>query len=116
VDDHDLFRELLGVVLEHHAGFGESIHAGSLPEARYALNERRIDFDLAVVNLDLPDGNGFEVLEELRQVAFGLPVICVTANRDHGLRVRALEAGASEVIAATASREEIVATVRRLGR
>ena len=119
VDDHSVFRAALGIVLERRAGFGESVHAGSLAEARRALEDRRngrkSQFDLAVVDLDLPSGDGFELLEELREAAPGVPVIAVTASPDSDLRARALGAGASEVLATTASGEEVVATAKRLG-
>lgn len=116
MDDHDLFREGLGVVLERRAGFGGSVHAGSLAEARRALSESTNGrFGLTVVDLDLPVGGGLELLEELRQAAPGVPVLGITANRDRGLRARALEAGASEVLVLSASGEEIVAAARRLG-
>ena len=120
VDDHDLFREVLGVVLEHHAGFGRSVHAGSLAEVRRALNSREEgrgsdEFDLAVVDLDLPGGDGIELLEELREAAPGVPVLGITADGAHGPRAQALRAGASEVLATTASGKEIVAAARRLG-
>lgn len=119
VDDHGVFREVLGVVLERHAGFGESVHAGSLVEARRALDDRRNGcgswFDLAIVDLDLPGGGGLELLEELREAAPGVPVMGVTANPEQGLRLRALEAGASEVLATTVSGKEIIAAAWRLG-
>ena len=119
VDDHGAFREALGVVLEHHASFAKSVQAESLAQARQALsdsrNGRENGFDLAVVDLDLPGGDGFGLLEELREAAPGVPVIAVTANPDHGLRARASEAGASEVLATAASGEEVIATARRLG-
>ena len=116
VDDHGVFRELLGVVLAHHAGFAESIQAESLAQARRALDDHGGDeVDLAVVDLDLPGGDGFELLEELREAAPGVPVIVVTASTDQGSRARASEAGASEVLATSASGEEVVAAARRLG-
>lgn len=117
VDDHGVFREVLGIVLEHHAGFGESVHASSLAEARRALNvlkNGRGEFGLAVVDLDLPGGEGFEFLDELREAAPGIPVIAITTSMDRDLRARASEAGAREVLATTASGEEIVAAARRL--
>ena len=119
VDDHDLFREVLGVVLEHHAGFGGSVHAGSLAEARRALDDRKEGrgswFGLAIVDLDLPGGGGLELLEKLRQAAPDVPVMGVTANPKQGPRDRALGVGASEVIVLSTSGEEIVAAARRLG-
>ncbi len=119
VDGHDLFREVLGVVLERHAGFGGSVHAGSLAEARRVLDGckegRGGRFGLAVVDLGLPGGGGLELLEELRKAAPGVPVLGITADGDHGLCARAMEAGASEVLATSASGEEVVAAARRLG-
>jgi len=120
VDDHGLFREVLGVVLERRAGFDECFRAGSPTEARRALGEHKEGrvgrrFDLAVVNLDLPGGGGLELLEELREAAPGVPVLGITANGDRGLRARALETGASEVLVLSASGEEVVAAARRLG-
>jgi DNA-binding NarL/FixJ family response regulator len=120
VDDHNLFREVLGVVLERRAGLGGSVHAGSLSEARRALEARKEGrgsrrFDLAVVNLDLAGGGGIELLEEMREAAPGVPVLGITANGDRGLRARALGAGASEVLVLCASGEEVLAAARRLG-
>jgi DNA-binding NarL/FixJ family response regulator len=120
VDDHDLFREVLGVVLERRAGLGGSVHAGSPAEARRALGDHKegrvsCRFDLAVVNLDLPGGGGLELLEELRQAAPEVPVLGITANGDHDLRAQALGAGADEVLVLSASGEEVIAAARRLG-
>ena len=121
MDDHGLFREVLGVVLEHRAGFDECVRAGSPAEARRTLHGRKEGraegrrFDLAVVDLDLPDGGGIELLGELREAAPGVPVLGITANGDRGLRARALGAGAGEVLVLSASGGEVVAAARRLG-
>ena len=113
MDDHGLFREVLGLVLERRAGFGKSVHAGSPAEARRTLDDQPGGVDLVIVDLDLP-GN-LDLLEELRQAAPGVPVLGITANGNHGIRARALGAGASEVLVLSASGEEIVAAARRLG-
>ena len=115
VDDHDLFREVLGVVLERHAGFSESVQAGSLAQARRALDDHARGVDLAVVDLDLPGGEGLALVEELCGASPGVAVVGVTASSDGGLRARALEAGAGEVLATSASGEEVIAAARRLG-
>ena len=113
VDDHGLFREVLGVVLERRVGFDKSVHAGSPAEARRALDDQPGGVDLVVVDLDLP--GDLDLLEELRQAAPEIPVLGITANGDHGLRSRALGAGASEVLVLSASGEEVIAAARRLG-
>lgn len=114
VDDNGLFREVLGVVLEHRVGF-ESVHAGSLAAARGVLDGRAGGVDLVVVDLGLPDGGGYELVEELRAVWPGVRVIGLGAGPDAASRARALGAGASEVLAMSASGEEIVAAAKRLG-
>ncbi len=116
VDDQDLFREVLGIVLEHHAGFEESLHAGSSAAARRILDERASGLDLAIVNLDLPDGGGFALLEEMSVASPGVPVVGMSVSPDRDLRARALGAGASEMLATSASGEEIIAAARRLGK
>ena len=115
VDDYDLFREVLGVVLERHAGFSESVQAGSLAQARRALDDHARGVDLAVVDLDLPGGEGLALVEELCGASPEVAVVGVTASPNHGLRARALEAGAGEVLATSASGEEVIAAARRLG-
>lgn len=115
VDDHDLFRQVLAVVLEHHAGFGESAQAGSTAEARRALLDgSQVEADLAFVDLDLPDtADAAALIGELRGV--GVPVVAMTASRDQERHARALEAGACEVLTTAATSEEIVGAARRLG-
>lgn len=115
VDDHDLFREVLGVVLERRAGFEESIHASSLTEARRVINNDESEADLAVVDLDLPSEEGFTIVEELRESASSLPVVGLTADASNGLRARAFEAGASEVLITSATMDEIIAAAKRKG-
>ncbi len=54
VDDHATFREPLAFMLNREPEFEVVAQVGSLAEARRALE----GIDLAVVDLDLPDGNG----------------------------------------------------------
>ena len=115
VDDHDLFREVLGIVLEYHTGFGKSVHAGSLAEACRILGSYGSQADLVIVNLDLPDGGGFALLREVRVASPGVPVLGLTVNAEHDLHARAFEEGAKEVLATSATCEDIVAAVKRQG-
>lgn len=118
VDDHDLFRAVLAVVLEQHANF-RNVQAGAADEARRALGglNGRVDpaaVDLAIVDLDLREAAAFGLIPELREAR--VPVLGLTTSHDDSLRVRALKAGAGEVLTATAPIMEILATARRLAR
>jgi PAS domain S-box-containing protein len=68
-DDPDLL-ELTSVILQDTATFSR---AGSLQEARRQLQEQR--FDLVILDMDLPDGRGSELLPVLNQSGINTPVI-----------------------------------------
>lgn len=69
---------------------------GSLGEAREALRTR--EPDLLLLDLRLPDGHGFELLEELRRRRPGLPVIILTAYGDVATAVKAMRLGAADFL------------------
>ena len=109
VEDHSLFREGMSLLIEWQTGHG-CIQADSLAEARRILRDMRDKPICAIVDLDLPDGDGFKLVEHLRE----LPVLALTDIRSLEGRIRALEAGADEVLSASTSAEEMLGTVKRL--
>jgi DNA-binding NarL/FixJ family response regulator len=115
VDDHDLFRELVALVLETHAGFGENVQARSLVEACQVLATSSGEPDLVIVDLDLPGGDGIELIGKLREAWSRVPVLALTVGRNPERRNRALRAGADEVLPTAASGAELLGVVRRLG-
>jgi DNA-binding NarL/FixJ family response regulator len=70
--------------------------------------------DLAIVNLDTANADGFELMKELRMTAPEVPVLAITLRRDVDQRDRALRAGAGEVLPMDVSSKEIVDTAKRL--
>lgn len=109
VEDHALFREGLALLLEWRTGLG-SVQAGSLAEAERILTDTEDKPACAIVDLDLPDGDGIELLEQLR----GLPILALTTGRNLERRARALEVGADEVLSTAESAERIADVVGRL--
>jgi DNA-binding response OmpR family regulator len=69
-------------------------------------------FDLVILDLGLPDRDGMEVLEELRDRDSRLPVIILTAREGVSDTVRGLDAGANDYITKPFSFEELLARVR----
>jgi DNA-binding NarL/FixJ family response regulator len=113
VDDHALFRGVLAVICEAHTSLGENVQAGSLAEARRVLSSfDSNNFALAVVDLDLPDEEGVELIRELRQA--GIPVLALSASRDYEGLVGVSGLGPGEVLTTAASLDEILGAVRRL--
>lgn len=68
----------------------------SLANAREALAEDR--FDLLILDINLPDGSGLDLLREIRAAGDASPVILLTANDLELDEVTGLEAGADDYI------------------
>jgi DNA-binding NarL/FixJ family response regulator len=109
VEDHALFREGLALLLKWRTGL-DSVQSGSIAEAQRILGDAKEDPVCAVVDLDLPDGDGIELFERLR----GLPVVALVSNRSLERCVLALEAGADEVLHKGVSSEKIQSAVEQL--
>ncbi len=110
VDDHATFREPLSFMFDREPEFEVVAQAGSLEEARAALN----DIDFAVVYLDLPDGDGTELIGPLRAFNPRCLVMVLTASADREAHARAVEAGAAGVLHKSARVGEVVQAARRL--
>ncbi len=113
VDDSKLMRDMvaaclrpLGAVTFEFAGTGlEAIE-------RLAL----ASFDLVILDLNMPDVGGIEVIEFVRAQdrLKALPILIVTTRGDDASRARVLEAGASAFLAKPFAPDLILAEVRRL--
>ncbi len=111
-DDHYLFRGLLATVLQRDTNLKENVQAESLAEVRQHLRGLGGNIDLAIVDVDLPNEDGAEVIKELRAV--GVPVLALTLGQSLQGHALAVRAGAAEVLSTTASGEEIIRTAKRL--
>ena len=70
---------------------------------------------MALLDLRLPDGDGAELIGELRQANPHVKVLVLTASLESNLLERILKAGADGLLDKTTSLPEIAAEVRRLG-
>jgi DNA-binding NarL/FixJ family response regulator len=112
IEDNTLFREGLALLLEWQLGL-ESVEAGSLAEGRRVLSNLEGIADFAIIDLDLPDGDGSELIEQLHETKPDVPILALTADRSLVKRTRVLEAGADEVLAKVTPVEEIIDTVEQ---
>ena len=114
VEDHALFREVLALVLERRTGF-DNVRAASLVEARRVLDNPPGTIGMAIVDVELPEGGGIELIAKLRETEPNIPVVAFTTARDPNRHAQALRAGADEVFSTWEPIEELVRTARRLG-
>jgi DNA-binding NarL/FixJ family response regulator len=114
VEDLRLFREVLAVMLEEQTDLKKTIQTKSLAEARRVWERLCGDIDLAIVDLDLTNGDGLSLIENLREAAPDVPVLALTSARSLEQRARALRAGANEVITMDSSSDQIIDAAKRL--
>lgn len=104
-DDKEIAKNL--ALLLRTEGFNVT-HASSQGEAISVLDGNR--FDLALVDISLPDGNGFTVCTEIKQ-AQNIPVIFLTASGDEASVVTGLNMGADDYIIKPFEMLELLARV-----
>lgn len=83
-------------------------HAAGVAEAKRLAAESA--YDLAVLDMQLPDGTGWEVQQALRPA--GTAVLFLTVVDDEGTMVRALESGADDYIVKPFRLRELLARVK----
>jgi len=112
VEDHASFRQTLAFVFDQQPDFEVVAQAGSLGEARRVMRDR--EADLGVIDLALPDGEGVELIEDLREANPLFAALVLTASLDRAEHARAIEAGAAGVLHKSADVDEIMHASRRL--
>lgn len=105
-DDREIARNL--VRLMRSEGYMVT-HASTQKEAVEMMNGSR--FDLALVDISLPDGNGFAVCTEIKQVQ-EIPVIFLTASGDEASVVTGLNMGADDYITKPFRPRELIARIK----
>jgi len=92
VDDSALVRARLRQLLEESDSRCVVIEASTATDAARAL--RNLQPDVVVLDLSLPDGNGFDLLPRIKRAAPQCAVILLTNHEGPAIRQRALSLGA----------------------
>ncbi len=111
VEDDDNVAYVITTTLQLR-GFSVTRAKNGHEGLRLALEGNRPD--LIILDVMLPDLNGFEVCQRLREAGANIPVIFLTAADSVGDKVRGLIIGGDDYLAKPFSVEELVARVRAL--
>ncbi len=113
VDDSKVMREMVIACLRAQPGLAFTQAASGL-EALERLSLK--PFDVVVLDLNMPDIGGYEVIEFIRgqDKLRTLPILVVTTRGDDSSRTRALAAGASRFMTKPFLPETLLAEVRAL--
>ena len=111
VDDQEINRDVLGMILEDDY---DIIYASNGREALQMIEEYRESLSVVLLDLIMPEMDGFKVLECVRndELLKAIPVIVLTAERNAELK--ALEMGAADFITKPFDMHEVI--LARVGR
>jgi DNA-binding NarL/FixJ family response regulator len=111
-DDHAIVRRGLKDLL---AESGDIVVEGEAATAGEVLEEvRKRPYDVLVLDLNLPDRSGLDLLDELRRDRPDLPVLVLTMAAEEHFAARALRAGAAGYVTKGVAPEEVVHAIRKV--
>jgi DNA-binding NarL/FixJ family response regulator len=110
VDDHPLVRDGIAHLLTD-GGLSVVGQASSLAEGLRLADSVRAD--VLVVDVELGDGSGLELVSAVRAKRPTMGIVVFTMHNDDETLLAALDAGASSLVLKTSSSEEVLAMVRR---
>ena len=111
-DDHAVVRAGLRQILTEAFPAARFLECDDFPETLKSIRERGCD--LVVLDLFMPEGNGLEVLRELRESHTHLPVLVLSSAPEEQMGVRVLRTGASGYLNKQAAPEHLVQAVRKV--
>ncbi len=110
IEDSTRLQELLGETLRD-AGYRLDVGA-TVAELKNLA--RSVAYDLIIVDLGLPDGDGLIAIRELRSTGLSVPILVVTARGTIEDRISGLDSGADDYLIKPFNHAELLARVRAL--
>jgi DNA-binding NarL/FixJ family response regulator len=112
VDDHVLIREALRGVLKELKREAEVLEASSCGQAIQRIDQEAGKISLILLDLSLPDRDGFSVLAELRQQYPAISIVVLSGLQDRATVTKALDLGALGFIPKSATRDVMVSALQ----
>ena len=111
-DDHAVVRRGLRALLGES---GDIVVEGEATSAKEVLEKvRKRPWDVVVLDINLPDRSGLDLLAELKRERPGMPVLILTISAEEQFALQALRAGAAGYVTKDSAPEELVRAVRKV--
>jgi DNA-binding NarL/FixJ family response regulator len=111
-DDHEIVRHGLRDIFTTRLGKVAVSEAKDAGEAINLLIQK--DWDLVLLDINMPGRNGLEVLAEAKRLRPKTPVLVLTAYPEEQFALRAFKAGASGYLTKQSATDELVTAVQRI--
>ena len=112
VEDDSTVRTLVKAILQHK-GNSVSVAETALEGETLALEN---DYDMIILDLRLPDGNGYDVCAKLRENNIETPVLVLSAEHETNVKVKVLNVGADDYLTKPFNSEELMARIDAIAR
>ena len=111
-DDHAIVREGLKQIL---AEIPDMRVAGEAADAQEALRKTRTEaWDVLILDITMPGGSGFDILQTLKQERPALPVLVLSMHAEDQFAIQVLKAGAAGYITKENAPDELVKAIRKV--
>lgn len=111
VDDHSMVRKGIAMLVQE-LGWSICYEASSLQQARMAV--RTTGWTMMVLDLQLPDGDGLELIQELRSAGYKQPILVHSLMPDSAAAGRVFKVGGSGFINKTCDPSEFLAACQKV--
>jgi DNA-binding response OmpR family regulator len=112
VEDDQQLRENLQIMLQK-AGFAVDT-TDRVSAATENISAFGHEYDCLVLDINLPDGDGFSLCEKIRRSALTLPILMMTARDAVSDKVKGLNLGADDYVTKPVDSQELLARIRSL--
>ncbi len=112
VEDDPSVRTLVKAVLEHNNN--EVITAETAQDGQTLATEK--SFEMIVLDLGLPDGDGYEVCKNIRDQGISTPVLVLSGEQETDVKVKCLKVGADDYLTKPFNTEELLARLQAIKR
>ena len=113
-DDHDIVREGLKQIVSET---DDIVVRGEARTGAEAIDQvRRGEWNIVILDLNLPDRPGLEVLAQIKSMAPQLPVLILSMHQEVSYASRVLKGGAAGYVSKDSAREHLVNAIRKIVR
>jgi DNA-binding NarL/FixJ family response regulator len=110
-DDHTVFREgikqillqIKDIIVEEARNLKESIR-----------KVKEDSFDIVILDISMPDGNGIEIIKELKDINPGLEILILSMHSEEKYAFRSIEAGASGYLTKNCESAELITAIKKI--
>ena len=111
-DDHAIVREGLKQIVSTAGDMRVEGEADTAAQTLDLIRERR--WDVAVIDINLPDRSGLDLIEQIRLEQPELPLLILSMHSDSRYATRSLKRGAAGYVTKDAARDVLVKAIRRV--